>query len=48
MKKKKLVEIKVSVILDKAPTTLELEALRKVFPGVPISILSRWERDSQV
>jgi len=48
MKKKKLVEVKVSITLDRAPTPLELEALRKVFPGVPISILSRWERDSQV
>lgn len=48
MKKKKLVEVKVSVILDRKPTSEELVGLKKVFPNTPVSILERWERDNQV
>ena len=48
MKKKKLVEVKVSVTLEKAPTTLELQGLRKLFPGMQVSVTERWERVNQV
>lgn len=48
MKKKKLVEVKLTVRLDRKPTEAELEGLRKVFPIARLSYLERWERETKI
>jgi len=48
MKKKKLVEVQVRILLDRQPTTEELESLRKLFPDTGIEIRELWERETRV
>ncbi len=48
MKKKKLIEVKLSITLDRRPTTEELEGIRKLFPGCIIVSYEKWERETKI
>ena len=48
MKKKKLIEVQIHILLDRQPTTEEREDLKKLFPDRVIEIHELWERESQV
>ena len=48
MKKKKLVEVKLYIILDRKPTEAELDGLRKIFPKANLGFHETWERETKV
>lgn len=48
MKKKKLVEVELSIKLDRRPTDAELDSLRKIFPKANLVCLEIWERETKI
>ena len=48
MPKEKLIEILISISLDRKPTEAELADLRKVFPQAEISYQEWWGKETKV
>ena len=47
-KKRRLVEVQLSITLDRKPTEAELDGLKKIFPKANLTYLERWERETKI